>query len=70
MVNKYGEKAAERLVNFDYINVDMLGKFLDTHADKDNGHFDPQITWLKNGTVNNIIIKKSSSSSSSFLLSL
>ncbi|CAO3617323.1 unnamed protein product [Cunninghamella echinulata] len=51
MVNKYGEKAAERLVNFDYLNVDMLADFLEKHADKDGGSFDPQITWLKNGTI-------------------
>ncbi|CAO3626757.1 unnamed protein product [Cunninghamella blakesleeana] len=51
MVHKYGEKETERLINFDYLNLDMLAEFLDKNADKDNGHFDPQITWLKNGTI-------------------
>ncbi|KAI8081556.1 FAD dependent oxidoreductase [Halteromyces radiatus] len=51
IVQKYGEKEAERLVDFDYRNVDMLAQFLEEHGDKDNGSFDPQITWLKHGTV-------------------
>ncbi|ORZ19934.1 hypothetical protein BCR42DRAFT_435773, partial [Absidia repens] len=50
IVQKYGEKEAERLVDFDYKNVDMLAKFLEEHGDKDNGFYDPQITWLKHGT--------------------
>ncbi|KAI8334975.1 FAD dependent oxidoreductase [Chlamydoabsidia padenii] len=50
-VQKYGEKEAERLVDFDYKNVDMLADFLEEHGDKDNGFYDPQITWLKHGTI-------------------
>jgi hypothetical protein len=50
-VQKYGEKDAERLVDFDYRNVDMLAQFLEEHGDKDNGFYDPQITWLEHGTV-------------------
>ncbi|ORX52701.1 FAD dependent oxidoreductase [Hesseltinella vesiculosa] len=51
IAHRYGEKEALRLVDFDYINVDMLAKFLEEHSDKQGGPFDPQITWMKHGTI-------------------
>ncbi|KAI8068269.1 FAD dependent oxidoreductase [Gongronella butleri] len=51
IANRYGEKEALRLVDFDYTNLDMLAKFLEEHGDKDNGPFDPQITWMKHGGI-------------------
>ncbi|KAI8388466.1 FAD dependent oxidoreductase [Radiomyces spectabilis] len=50
-VNSYGMASAERLVNFDYRNVEWLDKFLRQHADNDKGTFDPELTWMKHGTI-------------------
>ncbi|KAI8139750.1 FAD dependent oxidoreductase [Fennellomyces sp. T-0311] len=49
-VAAYGEASAQRLVEFDYRNVDMLNQFLKEHADHDKGFFDPELTWTK-GTI-------------------
>lgn len=46
----YGAKSAQRLVEFDYRNVEMLTQFLERHADRGGGVFDPELTWTK-GTI-------------------
>ena len=50
MLSAYGAESAQRLVEFDYRNVDMLSAFLKKHADNDKGFFDPELTWTK-GTI-------------------
>lgn len=50
IVATYGAASAQRLIEFDYRNVDALTEFLSKHADKDKGPFDPELTWTK-GTI-------------------
>lgn len=38
------------MIQFDYRNTEMLSDFLDKHSDKDQGAFDPELTWTK-GTI-------------------
>ncbi|KAI9310967.1 FAD dependent oxidoreductase [Dichotomocladium elegans] len=50
IVARYGVESAEKLIQFEFLNTDMLLKFLDEHSDKDKGFFDPEFTWTK-GTI-------------------
>ncbi|KAI7850472.1 FAD dependent oxidoreductase [Circinella umbellata] len=51
VVSTYGAESAQRLVEFDYRNVDMLSEFLKKHADNDKGFFDPELTWTKGSII-------------------
>lgn len=48
-VDSFGYDSAKRLLDFDYLTVNEMKKFVQRHCDTDKGYFDPEMTFLNEG---------------------